>query len=80
MLVVQRCEDLCLTLKPRNAFGIVSEVVRENLDRDVASELRVAGAIHLAHPARTKPELYWYTPIRAPGARANLRDYHTTIG
>ena len=75
VLVVQRCEDLCLTLKPRNAFGIVSEVVRENLDRDVAAQLRVACAIHLAHPTRTKVELYLVhadTRARSKGHFAGL--------
>ena len=73
--VVQRSEDLGLTLKPRHAFGIVSEVARENLDRNGAAQLRVAGAIHLAHPTGPKLELYLVhaeTRARSKGHFAGL--------
>jgi hypothetical protein len=36
------------------AVGISGEAFREDLDRDLAPELAVAGAIHLAHAAGTE--------------------------
>ena len=49
--MVQRREDLRFALEPRQALGIVRERVGQDLDRDVAIELRVAGPIDLAHAA-----------------------------
>ena len=74
--MVQRREDLCFTPKPRNAFGVVSEVVGKDLDRHIATQLRVVGTIDLAHAPVPSCNRIWYTPIRAPGARAT-RDYGT---
>ena len=37
-------------VKPGEPFGIVSERVRQDLDRDIAIELGVARPIDLAHP------------------------------
>ena len=50
--MVQRGEHLGFALEARQAFGIERELLRQNLDRDVAIQLRVARAIHLAHAAR----------------------------
>ena len=44
--------DLRLALKPREPIGVAREQIRQNLDRDIAIELRVPRAIHLAHAAR----------------------------
>ena len=52
--MVQRREDLRFALEPGQSLGIAGERGRENLDGDVAAQLRVAGAIHLAHAARAK--------------------------
>jgi hypothetical protein len=41
--MVQRCEDLCFTLKPRNALRVVSEVVGKDLDRNIATQLMARG-------------------------------------
>ena len=49
--MIQRGERLRFTLKSRDAFGIGDERLGQDLDRDLAIELRVARAIHLAHPA-----------------------------
>ena len=49
--MIQRGQELRLTLEPREAIGIAGEQVWEDLDRDVAIQLLVAGAIHLSHPA-----------------------------
>ena len=52
--MIQRRERLRFALETRQAIGIVGERVRQNLDRDLASQLRVARAIHLAHAAGTE--------------------------
>ena len=50
--MVQRRERLRFAREPRQPFGISGERVRQDLERDVAIQLRVARAIHLAHAAR----------------------------
>ena len=47
--MVQRGERAGLALESGQAFGVVCESFRQDFDRDVALELRVARAIHLAH-------------------------------
>ena len=49
--MIQRRERLRFAREPREPIGIVRERVRQDLDRDVAIQLRVARAIHLAHAA-----------------------------
>ena len=49
--MVQRRERLRFALEPREAIGIAGERVRQDLDRDVAIQLRVARAVDLAHAA-----------------------------
>jgi hypothetical protein len=49
--VIQRSQELCLTLEACEAIGIAGEQVWEDLYRDVAVQFFVAGAIHLSHPA-----------------------------
>ena len=49
--MVQRRERLRFAREPREPIGIVRERVGQDLERDVAIQLRVAGAIHLAHAA-----------------------------
>ena len=50
--MVQRREHLRFTAEPSNALGIVRDRGQEDLDRDVAIQLRVARAVDLAHSAR----------------------------
>ena len=52
--VVERGERLRLALEAHQAIRIAGERRRQHLDGDVAIELRVAGAIHLAHAARAE--------------------------
>ena len=47
-------EYLRFPSEPGEAVGIVDEALRQDLQRDVASELCVLGAIDLAHPARAE--------------------------
>ena len=46
--------SLRLALEAREALGVLRERGGQRLDRDVAPEPRVAGAIHLAHAARAE--------------------------
>jgi hypothetical protein len=49
--VIECGERPRFTREARAPFGVGGEVRREDLDRDVAPELVVAGAVDLAHPA-----------------------------
>ena len=50
--MIQRREHLGLALEPREPFRILGERAGQNLQRDVAVELRIARAVNLAHSAR----------------------------
>src|SRR5262245_22722025 len=50
--MVQRGECAGLALKASQAFGVMCERLRQDLDRDVAIKLRVARTINLTHAAR----------------------------
>ena len=52
MRMIQRGEHLRFAAKPGHAVGIQRERRRQHLDRRVAIEPGVVGAIDLAHPAR----------------------------
>ena len=52
--MIQRGEQACFPVEAREALPIGGECRRQHLDRDVASQLRVARAIDFAHPARAK--------------------------
>ena len=69
--VIQRGQRSGFTLEPRARIGVERKHVRENLDRDISTELDVACAIHIAHPAgaekvleRVGPELTAGEPAR----------------
>ena len=49
--VVEAGEDLRLPREPGEAIGIIREGVGQDLQRDLAVELRVSGLPDLAHPA-----------------------------
>ena len=49
--MIEGGEGLGFALESREAFGVVPERGRQDFQRDVAAELRVGGAIHLAHAA-----------------------------
>jgi hypothetical protein len=51
MRMIERGEELRLALEPADALGIVRERGRQDLQRNVATELRIAGFVDLAHPA-----------------------------
>ncbi len=54
MGVIERGERLRLALEPRQAVGIRGEELRQDLDRHLPIELRVARPIDLPHPAGAK--------------------------
>ena len=47
--VIQRRESLGFTLEAREPISVVRERLGQDLDRDVAIQLRVAGPINLPH-------------------------------
>ncbi len=49
--VLELGEQLCFALEARQTLSILGEGGRQDLDRDVALELRVRRAVDLAHPA-----------------------------
>jgi hypothetical protein len=49
--MVERRERPRFALEAGEAFGIGGECLRQDLQRDVANELRIAAALHLAHAA-----------------------------
>jgi hypothetical protein len=51
--MIQRCQQTRFAFQPTAAVGVGGELPGQDLDRDVAPELRVAGAVDLPHPART---------------------------
>src|SRR5215207_2538949 len=52
--MIQRGKGLRFTLKPGYALGVRDKGFRQNLDRDVAIQLRVTGSVDLAHAADPK--------------------------
>ena len=50
----QRRDRQGLALEPRQRVGIRGQRLRQDLDRHVASQLRVPRPIHLSHPARAQ--------------------------
>ena len=49
--MIEGGEEFCLALEPRESFGSLRERFRQDLQRDITIQPRVAGAIHLAHAA-----------------------------
>jgi len=47
--MVQRGEDLRLSLEASEAIGIIGEGIRQDFQGDVAIQLGIARPIHLAH-------------------------------
>jgi hypothetical protein len=53
MGMIERGQRLRFALEAGEAIAIIREGVRQDLQRDVTMQLRVTGAIDLAHPTRT---------------------------
>ena len=73
MRVVERGEHARLALEPRQALGVARELVGQDLDRDLAAELGVASAIHLAHAAdaELREDLVDVYPLADQGREAS---------
>ena len=49
--MIQRSERARLAAKPRQPLGVPRELVRQNLDGNIASQLVIVRAVHLSHSA-----------------------------
>ena len=49
--MIERCQQLGLTLEAGQPFGISGEDVRQDLDGHLAIQVRVFGAVDFAHAA-----------------------------
>src|SRR5262245_39626620 len=56
--VIQRCKNFSLTLKPADTIHVTRELLRQDLYRDFALQLRVTCAIHLTHAALAEEGRY----------------------
>ncbi len=72
----QRRDGARLTRQPGDGVGIVAQMGREDLDRDVAPEPRVVRTIDLAHAARAEER---DDPVRAEG-RASRNHWPMSVG
>ena len=52
MRMIQTGDGFCFAVEAFAYFSAASEMSRKNFYRDDAIEARIAGAVHLAHPAR----------------------------
>ena len=52
--MVQAGEDLGLPLEPSQPIRISGKRLRQDLQRDIAVELRIRRTLHFAHPARAE--------------------------
>src|ERR1700730_14650155 len=52
--MVERGQDLGFALEASHAFGVAGERFGEDLQRNIALQLGVARAVHLAHAARAE--------------------------
>ena len=55
--MIQRGEHSRFAFKAREPIGVARERLRQDLDGDVASKLRVVRPVHFAHAARTQEGL-----------------------
>ena len=78
--MVQRREHLRLALEPRQPLGIARERAGQDLDRDVATEPRVAGAIDLAHAAAPEQRENLVAADAAANHRRETRRWDVLIG
>src|SRR5262245_51422920 len=49
--VIEGGDGTCLALESGEALGIACDVLWKNLERDVAGQTRIVGAVHRAHAA-----------------------------
>ncbi len=49
--MIERCQESCFAFEARHTIGVRREQRRQELQRDLAPQLDVAGEIHLPHGA-----------------------------
>jgi hypothetical protein len=69
--MIERRQHLRLAREARAAIGIGGEPGRQDLQRDVAPQLGVAGAVHLAHSARAEQADHVVGAETRPGREAH---------
>jgi hypothetical protein len=74
--VAERARRAGLLLEALQALGIGGEGGRQDLDRHVAPQPRVVGAVHLAHPAGTQ---WRHDLVRADAASRGERELGSLI-
>ena len=52
--MVQRSQNLRFTFEASHALSVIGEKLRQNFQCDFALQLGIAGAVNLAHAARTQ--------------------------
>ena len=72
----ERCEDVRFSREASQALPGSSVKTGQNVDRNVAVQLRIAGAVHLAHAACVKQADDF---IRAD-ARTRAQSYEAMVG
>jgi hypothetical protein len=76
--MIQRREQLRFTFEPSEALRIPGDEFRQNLDCNVAIQVRIAGAIHFAHTARAEGGEDFVRPEASTGLQCHdcgCRDY-----
>ena len=64
--MIQRRQQARLAVEAGAPLGIGREEARKDLDRDIAPELRVARAVHLAHAAHAEPREHFVVREAVP--------------
>ena len=72
--MIQRGRGARFLLEAAQTVGVGGKGRGQHFDGDIASEPRIARAIHLAHPAGSERATISYTPRRVPGANDMLRE------
>ena len=76
--VVERGEDFSFALKASEPIGIAGEMLRQNLQGNVALQPGVAGAIHLAHATDAQSSEDFIRPQMFTGQRHTVAALYGT--
>ena len=68
--MIEGRDALRFALEPRGVVWLTRDGVGQNLNRNVAIEFRIAGAVDLAHSAAANQRQDFVVPRRVPGASA----------
>ncbi len=75
--MVQRSQSPGFALKARERLAVICHSRRQNFQGHITSQLRIAGTVHLAHPALTK--LGRYLVLANPATRSGYRRRHACV-